>query len=145
MSTLVVEYDPWRGGCCLYLGAPGMPTDKREYILPETRQVGLRHMDTLEPFQGTFPVTPGRCRVGPILVRQDDDTLAIWFSTDEVVPCSQWSTEERARAFLFYSTPGPFGHQSHVRILAGIRYRWWHQARAGDPITELVLDPQDFK
>ena len=141
MSDLFIEYDPWRGGCCLHFGrqnrglGPLVPT---RTVWNDSRSK-LRNLGTEAPISGSFAVSAERSQAGPLEVRQNSKELQVWFSHVDSPPLSQWHREDHERTVLYLSREGD------VSFIEGIVFVWPQGPISLYPVQQLHLAVEDFK
>lgn len=148
MSNLHLEYDPWRGGFCLHFGRRDGGLGPPQTVLWEAARLTLRGMSD-EPFlSGSFPVDSEHCQIGGrIQLRQDQQTLAVWFSSGEHLPRDHWRQERHAKVSVYYSSrkTKAYGREQEVPIVAGITCSWGEPPATLYPVQQLHVVIEDFK
>jgi len=147
MSDLYLEYDPWRGGFCLHFGRHDGGLGPPQDTIWNAPRLKLRGLSD-EPFlSGSFLVDADRCRIGPIQIRQDQQTLEVWFTTGEHLPRDHWRYERHTGLGVYYSSKmaKPYGGGKDVPIVAGLVYSWGDSPAALYPVQQLHVAIEDFK
>jgi hypothetical protein len=170
MTVVYFEYDPWRGGFCLRLGAcsggstaafRGMVTlrhDEQGRIaviesLFDHGGLPLRGLHGAKNHpEGEYPVTMGRIDVDPLQLRQSEKRLELWFSTGNVLPRGHWERWDEGGVTLWLSSrtaqagrPVPeLGGRADFPLVAGLAIDF-SRVVASYPITRWVLAVEDFK
>lgn len=141
MSDLFVEYDPWRGGCCIHFGrqnrglGPLVPT----HTIWNDSRSRLRNLSKEALISGIFLITGERSPAGPIDVCQNTKELQVWFSHIDSPPLRQWSPEDYEGTVLYLSREG------EGSFIEGIVYFWPQNPTALYPVRRLYLAVEDFK
>ena len=101
-----------------------------------------------KPFlEGSFPVDSDPCQIGSIQIRQDQQTLQVWFSRGHNLPRNHWKREDLAGMTVYYSShmARAYGGEADVPVVAGIVCSWPEGPSTLYPVRTLHVAIEDFK